>query len=112
MFVAIPGNYIAAFRDNLVSLLDDNADKFEEEPAGEGEKASPPSRAPPPQQASQSGGDGMNDSREVRAGNKKFFFDVAQNSRGIYIQLTEVGLWGGGGGGWRQVADEREPGGK
>jgi len=91
-FVAIPGNYITAFRDNLVSLLDENSDKFEEERAGGGEKVAPPSRALPPQQVGRSSGDGINDSREVLAGNKKFFFDVAQNSRGIYIQLTEVSL--------------------
>ena len=91
-FIAVPGGFIASFRDDLVSLLDEHADKIDAGPV-EGAKASPSSRAPPPQ-SSQPTQENASDSREVRSADKRFFFDVEQNDRGMYIRLSEVSYCG------------------
>ncbi len=89
-FVAIPGPCIASFRDNLISLLDEFSDKIDENPSEIPPKASPPSRAPPPQQNQQPQDYNNTDTREVKAGDKRFYFDVERNDRGTYIRLSEV----------------------
>ena len=90
-FVAIPGESIGSFRDSLASILDSNVTEGEEtEGGGGGGRGSrPPQRAreqkSPPQTVTS-----ILPSKEVRAGTKRFYFDVDQNDRGTFIKLTEV----------------------
>ena len=70
----LPSDSLKDFRDALSSLLDEHGDK---------ERAIPP-RGPEPAFI-----DNLPNSREVRAGGKKFYFDVNQNQRGVFIKLAE-----------------------
>ena len=91
-FVAIPGDSITQFRDALVSLLESHATEGEESGGGN-EQRRPPLE---PKSPAQSNSDIL-PSKEVRAGGKRFFFDVGQNDRGTFIKLSEVshiGWWG------------------
>lgn len=63
------------FRDALSSLLDEH---------GDGE-------APIVANEPEPNDDNLPNSREVRAGGKKFYFDVSQNHRGVFLKLSEVG---------------------
>ena len=63
------------FRDALSSLLDEH---------GDGEA---PIAANEPEPSD----DNLPNSREVRAGGKKFYFDVSQNHPGVLLNLSEVG---------------------
>jgi len=33
------------------------------------------------------------EAREVRAGGKRFYFDVLQNDRGVFLKLSEVSVY-------------------
>ena len=63
------------FRDALSSLLDEHGDGEAPIVANEPEPSD----------------DNLPNSREVRAGGKKFYFDVSQNHRGVFLKLSEVG---------------------
>jgi hypothetical protein len=67
-FVFIPSSNLKEFRDALSALLDEH---------GDGEPPAPEE-------------DDLPNSREVRAGGKKFYFDVSQNDRGVFLRLSEV----------------------
>ena len=75
-FVAIPGAGLTQFQEALAGLLDE---------FGSGGGVASGQGTPPPTEP-------LPGSREVRAGTKKFFFDVARNERGTFLRLSEVGL--------------------
>ena len=95
-FVAIPGESLATFRDSLASILDNNVTEGEgRDEGGEGGGGGGEGRSrPPPQrtreQRSPQTVTKVLPSKEVRAGAKRFYFDVEQNDRGTFIKLTEV----------------------
>lgn len=73
-FVAIPAAGLAQFRDAFSALLEDH---------GSGGGVASGQGSPPP-------ADSLPPPREVRAGGKRFYFDVGQNDRGTFIRLSEV----------------------
>lgn len=73
-FVFVPIENLLEFRDALSSLLDEH---------GDGE-------APIVANDPEPNDDNLPNSREVRAGGKKFYFDVSQNHRGVFLKLSEV----------------------
>ena len=79
-FIAIPGEGLTQFADALSSLLDD----FGSVPAGGGAVGGASGQGTPPPQ------DNLPGTREVRAGGKRFYFDVLANDRGTFIRLSEV----------------------
>lgn len=90
-FVAIPGDALSRFRDSFASILDNNVTEGEE--VGTGGGGGGPSRPPPQrirEQRSPVQTSRVLPSKEVRAGGKRFFFDVDQNDRGTFIKLSEV----------------------
>ena len=87
-FVAIPGESIAKFRDNFAGLLDAHASEGED--PGEGESSREPRSRGRPRSPPRVSSEAVADSREVRAGGKRFYFDVDQNDRGTFIKLSEV----------------------
>ena len=101
-FVAIPAESLAMFRDSLASILDKNVSESEETGGGGGGGGSGgggPSSRPPPRSRDREQRSPVQTtskvlpSKEVRAGGKRFFFDVDQNDRGTFIRLSEVRTW-------------------
>lgn len=88
-FVAVPGDALSRFRDSLASILDGNATEGEDAGPSGGGSRPPPQRnreqRSPAQVTSK-----VLPSKEVRAGGKRFYFDVDQNDRGTFIKLSEV----------------------
>ena len=76
-FVAIPGDDLVHFRDEFISLLDESG--AAQGASVTGDRQTPPQSSEP-----------LPETREVRAGGKKFFFDVDRNDRGTFIRLSEV----------------------
>lgn len=87
-FVAIPGEALSKFRDSFASILDNNVSE-EEETGGGGASRPPPPRTREQRSPAQTSTKVL-PSKEVRAGGKRFFFDVDQNDRGTFIKLSEV----------------------
>lgn len=75
-FVAIPGESLVRFRDEFAALMDECGTSQGD---GAGGRQTPPQPSEP-----------LPQSQEVRAGGKKFFFDVERNDRGTFIRLSEV----------------------
>lgn len=99
-FVAIPGDALCRFRDSLAKLLDQHCSEGEEsggmaESSGGGGGGGGGSRPPPQQRSTEQRSpqtvEKVLPSKEVRAGGKRFYFDVEQNERGTFIKLSEVG---------------------
>ena len=89
-FVAIPAEAMTKFRDNLAELLDTLP---AEDSGGEGGSARPPPQRAREQRSSPAATtEKILPSREVRAGGKRFYFDVDQNDRGTFIRLSEVSI--------------------
>lgn len=93
-FVAIPGDQLKKFRDSLASLLDAHVTEGEDAEASGG-RAGVSSSRPPPQRSREQrsppqAATKVLPSKEVRAGGKRFYFDVEQNDRGTFIKLSEV----------------------
>lgn len=87
-FVAIPAEAMTRFRDNLAELLDTLP---AEDSGGEGGGARPPPQRAREQRSSPAATtEKILPSKEVRAGGKRFYFDVDQNDRGTFIRLSEV----------------------
>ena len=83
-FIAIPGKGLEAFHNAFSAIMDEGG-VAPSSLSGVGESSSRQASSPPPAP------ENLPDSREVHAGPKKFFFDVAHNDRGHFIRLSEVG---------------------
>ena len=89
-FVAIPGDSLSDFKDILAGLLDEHCKEGEE--SGGSATRPPPQPRNREQQQSPAPHSEILPSKEVHAGGKRFFFDVNQNDRGIFIKFTEVSI--------------------
>jgi hypothetical protein len=87
-FVAVPGEALIEFRDTLSDVLE----HVEVEESNDRPPPQPRSREPrEPRESRSSPVHEVLPSKEVRAGGKRFYFDVEQNDRGTFIKLSEVG---------------------
>lgn len=98
-FVAIPGESLSDFRRDVEEVLE--AVEDEESPDGggggggggassSGGGGRPRAQRPREQRSPPQTVEKVLPSKEVRAGGKKFYFDVEQNDRGVFIKLSEV----------------------